>query len=143
MMAVFGRETGAEDGCRQAVAAAQAIDQALDDINADLASEVDHPLRVGIGIHVGPLVLGRIGHPENASMTVIGKTVNAASRLESLSKDLGCQLVVSADAARYAGLDLDRLELQSVTVRGLTRPLDVASFKNARDVAHVLSDRTT
>lgn len=140
MMAVFGRETGAEDGCRQAVAAAQAIDKALDDINADLASEVDQPLRVGIGIHVGPLVLGRIGHPENASMTVIGKTVNAASRLESLSKDLGCQLVVSADAARFAGLDLDRLELQSVTVRGLTRPLDVASFKNARDVANVLSD---
>lgn len=137
MMAVFGRETGAEAGCRDAIAAARAIDLVLDDINDDLASEVDQPLRVGIGIHVGPLVLGKIGHPETASMTVIGRTVNAASRLESLSKDLGCQLVVSSEAAEYAGLDLQRLELQSVMVRGLTRPLDVASFKRARDVAEL------
>lgn len=140
MMAVFGRESGAEAGCRQAIAAAQAIDHVLDDINADLASEVEQPLKVGIGIHVGPLVLGKIGHPDTASMTVIGRTVNAASRLESLSKDLDSQLVISLEAARYAGLDLARLVLQSVTVRGLSRQLEVASFKRARDVSHVMVD---
>ena len=68
-----------------------------------LGAEVGEAIQVGIGLHVGPLVLGRIGHPESASITVIGKTVNAGARLEAMTKELKCQLVISKECADKAG----------------------------------------
>lgn len=134
LMAVFGQEVGPEEGCRQALRAARAIDVAIDEVNQQVQAELGAPLRVGIGIHAGPLVLGHIGHQSSASMTVVGKTVNAASRLEALTKDLRCQLVVSSDAARLAGLRLSRYQLKSVDIRGLADPLDVFAIHRARDI---------
>ena len=66
--------------------------------------EIGLPLRIGMGIDVGPLVVGHIGHAHTASVTVIGTTVNAASRLEALTKEKGCQLIVAADVLARAGL---------------------------------------
>ncbi|MGI9383539.1 MAG: adenylate/guanylate cyclase domain-containing protein, partial [Methyloligellaceae bacterium] len=134
LMAVFGQSCGPEEACRQALHAADAIDQALDDVNRDLRDELPSPLRVGIGIHVGPLVLGEIGYEETASMTVIGRTVNAAARLEAATKEAGCQLIVSLDAACLAGLDGNALNPETVTVRGLTDPLEVIFVARARDL---------
>lgn len=134
LMAVFGRDTDAEDGCRRAIRAARKIDVALDRVNRDLASELSEPLRIGIGLHVGALVLGEIGHDHTAAMTVIGRTVNAASRLELATKEMNCQFVMSEEAARMAGLDLSSFTTQSVTVRGLTEPLEVIAVGSARDL---------
>lgn len=134
LMAVFGRESGVEEGCRQALRAAIAIDFAVERLQARLAGETATPLRVGMGIHVGPLVLGRIGHPRSAAMTVIGRTVNVASRLESLTKDKGCQLVVSLAAARLAGVDHAGLATEAVAVRGMSRPTEIAVVTRARDL---------
>jgi adenylate cyclase len=95
---------------------------------------LDEPLRIGMGLHVGSLVLGEIGHDRTAAMTVIGRTVNAASRLESATKDMKCQFVMSTEAAKLAGLDLKGLKTRSVTVRGLTKPLRVVSVESARQL---------
>ena len=132
LMAVFGRTCGPEEACRQALRAAKAIDEALDDVNRDLENELPTPLHVGIGIHVGPLVLGEIGYEDSAAMTVIGRTVNAAARLEAATKQAGCQLIVSLDAARLAGLDGNALRSETVTVRGLSDPLEVVFVERAR-----------
>lgn len=132
LMAVFGRDTDAADGCQRAIRAARKIDIALDQVNKELASELDEPLKIGMGLHVGSLVLGEIGHDRTAAMTVIGRTVNAASRLESATKDMKCQFVMSTEAARRAGLDLKGFETHSVTVRGLTEPLEVVAVESAR-----------
>jgi adenylate cyclase len=132
LMAVFGRDTGAADGCQRAIRAARKIDLALDQVNQELESELDEPLKIGMGLHVGSLVLGEIGHDHTAAMTVIGRTVNAASRLESATKDMQCQFVMSTEAANLAGLDLKGLKTRSVTVRGLTKPLRVVSVESAR-----------
>jgi len=134
LMAVFGRETSPEDGCRRAIRAARKIDMALDQVNHDLSSELPAPLKIGIGLHVGPLVLGSIGHDNTAAMTVIGRTVNAAARLEAATKDLSCQFVMSQEAARMAGLDLSSFTTQAVKVRGLTEPLQVIPVILARDL---------
>ena len=134
LMAVFGRETGTEQGCRQALAAARAIDLALDEVNRELKTELGEPLKIGLGVHVGPLVIGRIGHATTAAVTVIGRTVNAASRLESLTKEKGCQLIISREVAEAVGWQPADMRAQSVQVRGLTEPLDIWLFDRARDL---------
>lgn len=134
LMAVFGRDTDPETACRQALRCARKIDMALDDLNRELESEIGDELRAGMGLHVGPLVLGEIGYRETASITVIGSTVNIASRLESVTKELGCQLAVSEEAARYAGLDLLRFKTRPVAVRGVSEPVKVIPLTRARDL---------
>jgi adenylate cyclase len=135
LMAVFGRELGPEEGCRQALRAASRIDIALDRANEELSSELGGMrLEIGIGIHVGPMVVGEIGYRDTAAMTVIGRTVNAASRLEALTKEEGCQLIVSADVMRLAGGGAS-LARKSVAVRGLDEPLDIVLVPRARDLA--------
>ncbi|RMF04308.1 MAG: adenylate/guanylate cyclase domain-containing protein, partial [Alphaproteobacteria bacterium] len=129
---VFGRDTGADDGCRRAIRAARRIDMALDKVNRQLESELQEPLRIGMGLHVGPLVMGSIGHDDSAAMTVIGRTVNAAARLEAATKDLDCQLVLSLEAAKRAGIPLEGFETQRVAVRGLSEPLEVVVVRTAR-----------
>ncbi len=134
LMAVFGVRAGPEDGCLRALRAARAIDLALDSLNRDIEGELGAPLKIGMGLHVGPLVLGEIGYADTAALTVIGRTVNAASRLESLTKEMGVQLVVSVDAATMAGLAVDRYSPQPVAVRGLAEPVHVIGFERARDL---------
>ncbi len=133
LMAIFGRNEGAVAGMRHALRAAAKIDLVLEQVNKTLASELEAPLKIGIGLHAGPLVLGRIGHHDSASLTVIGTTVNTAARLEALTKEKGVQLILSREAADYVGLDADGFEVEDVNVRGIPEPVGVLSIKRARD----------
>src|SRR5262249_51257427 len=119
LLAIFGQLHGVEAGCRQALRAARAIDLALDHVNAKLGAEVGRPLRVGIGIHAGPLLLGRIGYGEAVDLTVVGNAVNVASRLDAVAKDKGFQIVMSSEVARYAGCTEDAGPALTVMVRGV------------------------
>ena len=134
LLAVFGRETGARAGCRAALAAACKIDLALDKLNGELASELGRRLEIGIGLHAGPLVVGRIGHPATAAITVIGGTVNTAARLEALTKEKGCQLIVSRDLARLAEWSAAEIPALTVTVRGTSEPLEILVVERARSI---------
>jgi len=137
LMAVFGTEAGAPAGCRQALAAARDIDLALDRLNAEIVTETGRPLRVGMGIDVGPLVIGRIGHAETAMVTVVGTTVNAASRLEALTKEKDCQLIVAADVFHLAGLPADAFQREEVAIRGLSAPRAAVLVRRARDLPDI------
>ena len=106
VMALFGIERGAHTGCREALAAARLISARLDELNASLGGELDRPLRIGIGIHCGPAIVGEMGYGNAASITAIGDAVNTASRLESLTKNFACELVVSDVTVSRAGLAL-------------------------------------
>lgn len=132
LLAVFGRDTGAQDGSRSALVAAAKIDLALDRLNAELETEHHMPLAVGIGLHAGPLVIGRIGHPASAAVTVIGRVVNTAARLEALTKEKGCQLILSRELARLADWDGMGSIVERVDVRGLSAPVEVLFVKRAR-----------
>lgn len=134
LLAIFGQHHGVETGCRQALRATRAIDLALDHVNAKLAAEIGRPLRVGMGIHAGPLLLGRIGYGEAVDLTVVGNAVNVASRLEALSKERDCQIVMSADVARNAGYLDDLPAAASVNVRGVTEPMQIICVSRGRDL---------
>jgi adenylate cyclase len=134
LLAIFGQHHGVEAGCRQVLRATRAIDLALDHVNAKLAAEIGRPLRVGMGIHAGPLLLGRIGYGEAVDLTVVGNAVNVASRLEALSKERDCQIVMSADVARNAGYLDDLPPSTTVNVRGVAEPMQIICVSRGRDL---------
>jgi adenylate cyclase len=121
-LALFGAPLDATDAAHQAVDAAREMLDAMGHINA--AS--DWPLRIGIGIHFGEVVAGNIGSPRRKEYTVIGDTVNFASRLEALNKEFDSQLLIS-DAVREAlGNDGDdAVSLGEVPIRGYDQPMMV------------------
>ena len=119
------------------------IDLALDYVNAQLEDELPRPIEIGIGIHAGPLLLGRIGWGESVDMTVIGHTVNAASRLEALTKEKKCQIVISRDVAQYAGLAVPD-EGEAIQVRGIAEKIQIVPIKRGRDLPpHILNESWT
>jgi adenylate cyclase len=103
---------------------------ALEVLNRDLAAELAEPLRMGIGLHLGPAIVGEMGYGRAVSLTAIGDTVNVASRLEALTKELGAQLVVSEEVRRAAEVELVGAERHALEVRG--RRGEVAVWALAR-----------
>jgi adenylate cyclase len=132
VMALFGVESDADQGCRDAVAAAAAIVESLAVLNRELADELPVPLRIGIGIHAGPAVVGRMGHGETVYLTAVGDTVHVASRLEALTKDYDAELVISEEAARRAGLDVAEWPRHELRLRNRADPLTVCVIADAR-----------
>ena len=125
VMALFGVETGADEGCRQAVAAAQQMCAGIATLNQSLAGELETPLRIGIGIHHGPAVVGRMGYGAAVHLTAIGDTVNVASRLQDLTKEYTCQLVISEEVAQHAGADVALLPRHEINVRNRSEALAI------------------
>ncbi len=138
LMAVFGKEGSAQSGSIQALRAAREIDLALDDVNAAIGEEAGGAIKIGMGLHVGPLILGEIGHTGSSAMTVIGRTVNAAARLEALTKQMQCQLIISTQIAAHAELPPLAYPRKTVQVRGIPEPLEVFCLPRARDLPTIV-----
>jgi len=135
VMALFGVETGADDGCRRALIAAKEIVSGVNQLSHLLASELAEPLKIGVGIHSGPAVVGRMGYGSAISLTAIGDTVNVASRLQDLTKQYECQLVISEQVAQQAGVDVSTFPRHELTVRNRKEALSIYVVKDAQTVA--------
>jgi adenylate cyclase len=134
VMALFGIERGAQAGCREALAAARLMSARLDELNASLQAELDRPLRIGIGIHCGPTIVGEMGYGNAAAITAIGDAVNTASRLESLTKNFACELVVSEQTVSRAGLDLSAFPQHEIEIRGKREILAIRTLSSAGEL---------
>ncbi|MBX3581922.1 MAG: adenylate/guanylate cyclase domain-containing protein [Rhizobiaceae bacterium] len=124
-MALFGLETSAPEACRQALNASAAILADLERLSGELAGEIPSPLKVAIGIHSGPAIVGAMGYGGVMNVTAIGDTVNIASRLESVAKEFNAAIVVSDKAVDLSGLDLSGFDTIEISIRGSARPLHV------------------
>lgn len=124
IMALFGLDAGNGAGSRDALMAARDMADAIDTLNAEFAAALPAPLRMGVGVHMGPAVLGRVGASgasaaTGMALTALGDTVNMASRLESMNKEHGSFLVVSDSALAASGLSLSgAVQSLEVPVRG-------------------------
>jgi adenylate cyclase len=134
VMALFGLETDAPDACRQALTASRLMSIRLVELNRVLAPDLDGPLRMGLGIHFGPAIVGEIGIQGMRPLTAVGDTVNTASRLESLCKLYDCELVVSEDLIACAGVDVQGAHRWEVEIRGRSNPLMVRTLKSAGEL---------
>jgi adenylate cyclase len=100
VMALFGLDgCGLPAACAAAVQAALEVRSELPGLNDYLSRHFSAQMRIGTGIHAGEVLVAEIGHPDKMQLTAIGDVVNVASRIESASRDLGVDLLVS-DAVR-------------------------------------------
>jgi class 3 adenylate cyclase len=125
IMAVFAQRP------EQALAAATDMMRTLARYNLSRRTAGTEPVRIGIGIHHGPVILGTVGSRHRIETTAIGDTVNISARLESLSKTLGEPVLVSASVLR--GLT-DRQAfsfryMDAVVLPGKSRPVEVYALQ--------------
>ncbi len=127
VMAVWGTVTsgGVTEDCRRAVQAALDMLAAAEEMRRGWARESRTELRLGIGINQGPAVFGNIGSEEKMEPTVIGDSVNLASRLEGLTKQYGVPLVLSESVALRVRGAFPLRTLDTVRVKGRSRPVTV------------------
>ncbi len=139
VMALFGVDSTLEEGCRRALLAAGEIAEAVAGLNRTLANELTRPLRIGIGIHAGPAVIGLMGYGDSVDLTAVGDSVHVASRLEQLTKDYNCELVISEEVARRAGVDVSGFPRHLLTLRNRATPLTIRVIQAARQLTGALT----
>ncbi len=125
IMAFWGAPIAQSDHPRRAVAAAVGMMRRLRRLQDQWLERGWPKIDIGIGIHTGSATVGNMGSAKRFDYTVIGDTVNAASRLESLNKDFQTNIIISEETARrLEGIFLTR-PLGEVKVKGKTRPLKI------------------
>jgi adenylate cyclase len=98
-----------------------------------MEAELRLPLQMGIGIHFGEAIVGSMGPPRSQIITAIGDTVNTTARLESLTKDYECVLILSRRAAEVAKLNLpDKLHVASV--KGRSESVEFYALKTVPEI---------
>jgi adenylate cyclase len=136
LMALYGLDAPEPAiGAVQALRGAREMLTRLDQFNARLETDLKEPLQIGIGIHFGEAIVGAMGPPGSQIVTAIGDTVNTTARLESLTKDYDCALVLSRAAAQAAGLDLAGHRPQQALVKGRAETVEFYSLKTVPEPA--------
>src|SRR5262249_45694381 len=128
VMALVGLASGVEARCREALAAARDMSERMESLNHALIHDVPEPLRIGIGIHTGPAIVGEMGYGSAVSVTAVGDAVNTASRIEGLTKTYGCELVISEAVALRAGVDLGDAPPPEIEIPGRGERLVVGAL---------------
>ncbi len=95
IMAIFGEPKPLDNPCAAGFTAAKAMQKALAEFNEQLKREGIPPIEIGVGVHAGEVVIGHMGSSNRNDYTAIGDAANVASRVESLTKDVGYSIVCS------------------------------------------------
>ena len=135
LLALFGVDNDAQTACRQALRAAAGIAVNVGEMNRELAETARSPVRFGIGINGGDVIIGDIGYGDNVAYTALGDAVNVAARLQEMTKEFACQAVVSVVVCKLAGFDDGAVATAEIHVRGRPGPIVVRKVSNAATLA--------
>lgn len=137
IMVLFGVPVPQPDHAARAVRCAVAMQQAMERLRQRFQQRGLPELVMRIGVHTGPMVFGAIGSRRQMDLTVIGDTVNVASRLEGMNKELGSLVLISETtylAAVAFGAQLQAEPVGEVTVRGRAQPIRVFKVLGVDDL---------
>ena len=124
IMAFWNAPTDQPEHASLAVKAAMEMGRAMQKLNEELAAEGKKTMAVGIGINTGDCVVGNMGSTQRFDYTVLGDTVNLASRLEGQSGEYGFQIIAGADTVKsLSGYEIFELDL--LAVKGKTEPVTI------------------
>jgi adenylate cyclase len=135
MLALFGLATDTDIACRQAIAATAAIATHVEELNRFLSHDLHEPIRFGIGVHGGEVIVGEIGYRDHMVFTALGDAVNVAARLQDMTKTIACEAIISEEVCAAAGLPPDALPTQEVDIRGRAEPMQVRTASDAKLLA--------
>src|SRR5437667_8486139 len=135
IMAVWGnvRSFGVAQDAKNCARAALGMRRELQQLNEKWRGEGRMGLGMGIGINHGEVIVGNIGSQERMDPTVIGDSVNLASRLEGLTRIYGVDILVGATAAELVRDEFHLRSVARVQVKGKTKPVDAFTFIGARN----------
>jgi adenylate cyclase len=135
IMAVWGnvRSLGMTQDAKNCARAALGMRRELKELNQKWRGEGRMGLGMGIGINQGEVIVGNVGSQERMDPTVIGDSVNLASRLEGLTRIYGVDILVGASAADLVRDEIHLRSVARVQVKGKTKPVDVFTFVGARN----------
>jgi adenylate cyclase len=125
IMAFWGAPIKTTDHPLQSVRCAIDMTSRLTNVNNILVEKGYPAIKIGVGIHTGSVVLGNIGSDKKLDYTVIGDGVNLASRLEGLTENYGCELIISEDTYRAVRDQVPCLLIDKVRVKGKQRPIEL------------------
>jgi adenylate cyclase len=131
LLAVFGVLEVCPDHADRALQAAREMCAALVGFNGELREAGLPDAQVGVGIHTGPLIVGCLGQASRLEFTILGDTVNTASRLPSLTLEKTMMVLLTGDTAAACKRTHDILPLGEVTVRGRQAPLSIYGLRPA------------
>ncbi|MFQ5354988.1 MAG: adenylate/guanylate cyclase domain-containing protein [Mariprofundaceae bacterium] len=129
LLAVFGVHTAQDDHASRAVRAALKMRASLASFNVDQKKQGHPVLKIGIGIHCGKMVAGSVGSQERMEFTVIGDTVNMASRIEELNKNWDTDILVSEDIRGELGKEIQAETMPPTRVHGISKPIQVFAIR--------------
>jgi adenylate cyclase len=125
LMAYFGAPVAQPDHALKALRCAVGMQSALVELNAARTLAGKPPLRLSIGLHTGPAVVGAMGAATRREFTAVGDTVNLAARLENLTREYDTDLAISGETARQIGGQFNLRLLAERKVRGRSSPVQV------------------
>lgn len=130
-LALFGLKSDPATACRQAITAAGRIAQNIAELNEFLRGDLKEPLRFGVGIHGGEVIIGDIGSPGHIVFTALGDPVNVTARLQDMTKAHNCEVILSDEVRIKAGLADDVLPAVEVPIRGRNEPMLIRTVTEA------------
>ena len=132
MLAVFGAPLSYIENQENAVLCALEIRERMAAFNEKYTTAIGEPLRIGIGINTGEVVVGNIGSEDRVEYTAIGDTVNIGARIESLTKEKPDSVLISESTFRIVGDAFDVSAWEPVSVKGKDEPITVYEVLSAR-----------
>lgn len=134
LLTMFGIDCDPDEACRRAARAVVQIADNVAALNEIMRLEWNEPIRFGIGVAGGEAIVGRVGYGESTVFTALGDPPNVASRLQGQCKLLGCELVITEEVCRRAGVQASDLPPQSLALRGRDAPVRARAVARAADL---------